>query len=67
MKLRKKDIFGKINFKVKIKKSEPACMLCLPPAPLKGHKILFGIMVHTRIDCPKDVIYMVNDKDFKLK
>ena len=59
-----KDILGHYDLKIDIKNSEPACMQCLPPAPLKGHKILYGVMIHSRIDCPKDTVYIVNDENF---
>ncbi len=55
-----KNLKGKYNFKIDIKKSEPACMQCLPPAPLRGHKSLNGILVHSRIDCPPDSFYLIN-------
>jgi hypothetical protein len=41
------------------------CMHCLPPTPLDGHKTLYGAMIHTRIDCPKDTVYFINDDQFK--
>ena len=52
MKIKPKDIIGKYNLKINIKKSEPACMDCLPPAPLNGHPMMYGVLVHSRIDCP---------------
>lgn len=54
------DILAKMDLNLDIDCSEPACMQCLPPAPLKGHKTLNGIMVHSRIDCPTDNIYLLN-------
>jgi len=45
-------------------------MDCLPPTNLLNHNMLNGIMVHTRIDCPKDMVYFINEDtfmdDFKL-
>lgn len=63
-KINKKDILSGIKLKVKAKKSEPACMLCLPPAPLRDHKYLHGIMVHSRIDCPPNNIYFFSEEEF---
>lgn len=60
-----KDFLGKYDLKIDIKNSEPACMQCLPPTPLKGHKTLHGVIIHTRIDCPKDTVYFINDDQFK--
>lgn len=62
MKINKKDILGKrMNLKVKAGKSEPACMQCLPPAPMKGHKSFYGIPIHTRVDIPDGVLYLINE------
>lgn len=55
------DFKGNYKLKIKIKQSEPACMMCLPPAPVKGHKSLNGVLFHSRIDCPPDTLYMMND------
>lgn len=63
--LKPKDFLGHYDLKIDIKNSEPACMLCLPPAPLKGHKTLNGVMIHSRIDCPKDTVYFINNEDFR--
>lgn len=41
------------------------CYHCLPPKPLKDHKSLNGIVVHERVDCPKDNIYFVNIDKFE--
>lgn len=60
-KLKRGDLLGKFNFNLKINKSEPACMECLPPTPLNGHAMIGGVMVHSRIDCPPGVMYMLND------
>lgn len=60
MKLTKKMLKSGVKVKVFTKKSLPACMECLPPKPLEGHKMLYGVMVHSRIDCPKDEIYLIN-------
>lgn len=40
------------------------CLICMPPKPMNGHAVLGGVMVHTRTDCPPNMIYMVNDKMF---
>lgn len=62
MRLYKKDIAGNHKLKVKTRKSEPACTLCMPSAPLKGHKSLYGVLVHQRIDCPDGTFYLLSSK-----
>lgn len=42
------------------------CLICMPPKPMNGHAVLWGVMVHTRTDCPSNIIYMVNDEIFNL-
>lgn len=54
------DIKAGIGIMIDIKKSEPACMICLPPKAIKDHKYLSGSMVHERIDCPENVLYFTN-------
>lgn len=62
--MEKKDILSGIKVTVDIKKSELACMQCLPPAPLFNHSAYNGILMHSRIDCPEDMIYLINDSWF---
>ena len=59
-------ILSSIKVDVDIKSSEPACMLCLPPAPMNDHLSLNGILIHSRIDCPKDAFYALNEEGFLL-
>ncbi len=66
-KIKPKDLLGEYKLKIDIKNSVPACMMCLPPVPLKDHKSLYGILVHSRVDCPPGMLYMVNEKDFARK
>jgi hypothetical protein len=67
LKLNALDIKGKLKLGINIKKSEPACVHCLPTKPLKNHKYLFGMPVHERIDCPKDTLYLINEKKFRAR
>ncbi len=62
--IKRKDILSGMMVKVKVKKSEPACMLCLPPTSLKDHPSYNGVLVHSRIDCPEGSIYFINDSEF---
>ena len=55
------DLLGNYDLKIDIKNSEPACMMCLPPKALDGHKSLYGVLIHERIDCEPNVIYGVNE------
>ena len=61
---KRKDILSKMKVRVKTKKSEPACMMCLPPTFLKDHPTYRGMLVHSRIDCPDGHIYFMNDSEF---
>lgn len=63
--IKQKDLTGKYELNIDIKNSEPACFICLPPAPLKGHLNLYGVTMHQRIDCPDGKLYMVNEDSFK--
>lgn len=65
LKINKKDFIGQYKLVVDIKKSEPACMECLPPGSLNDHPALNGILIHSRIDCPPDKIYMINEEILK--
>ena len=51
--------------KKKIKKTKLQCFQCLPPKPLNGHPSLYGILFHSRVDCPENMVYMINEKDVK--
>lgn len=42
------------------------CTDCLPVSNLNGHNMYKGILVHSRIDCPPNMLYFLNEKDFKL-
>ena len=53
------DFLGNYDLNVDFKNSEPACTQCLPPRALKDHLFIDGVMVHQRIDCPADVVYIV--------
>lgn len=64
IKLNKKDVLGKYDVKVDIKKSELACTDCLPISSLDGHPSLNGVLIHSRIDCPPDMLYMINEYTF---
>ena len=66
-KLKRIDILGKHKLTIKIKNSEPACMMCLPTQPLKNHPLLHGILFHLRIDCPENTVYFLNEKEFNFK
>lgn len=59
--LLKENLGSKYNLEIDVKKSEPACTLCLPMAPLKDHLYYNGVMVHSRIDCEPDTFYMINE------
>lgn len=63
MNINANDLLRSYDINIDTKKSEPACMECLPPKPLKDHKSLSGMLIHERIDCPPGVMYMV---DYKL-
>lgn len=62
MRIKADDFLGGYDLNVDIKKSEPACTKCLPPKALKDHKSLNGVLIHERIDCPANVVYMVSAK-----
>ncbi len=62
MKIKAEDILGTYDLKVDVKKSEPACMQCLPPKPMKDHKSLNGVIIHERIDVKPGAIYVVREK-----
>lgn len=64
IKLTKPMIKSGMKVKVKAKKSELACMVCLPLTSLKDHPTYNGILVHSRIDCPPVHVYFMNDADF---
>lgn len=40
------------------------CTDCLPISNLNGHKTFKGMLVHSRIDCPPDKIYFLNENNF---
>lgn len=42
-------------------------MQCLPPKPLDGHLALHGVLIHSRTDCPPNMVYMLKDDIFRYK
>lgn len=42
------------------------CYQCSPVKPMEDHKSLYGVIIHERIDCEKDTIYMLNENQFEL-
>lgn len=56
-------MLSKIKLKISVKKSEPACMQCLPPGSLRDHAAINGILIHSRIDCPDGILYAISEKD----
>lgn len=49
----------------KKKKDYIPCTECLPISNLNGHKTYKGILIHSRVDCPPNTIYMINENDWK--
>lgn len=43
------------------------CVQCNPPTEIQGHLEYKGIQVHSRIDCPPGMIYMINENEIMKK
>lgn len=53
------------SYKVKVKTgSLSACVHCLPISPMEGHPMLYGVLVHSRVDVPRGKVYIVNEAEF---